>query len=88
MEEAFIRAELFIKAIKNISPGSRSTDVKAYADALEKEFKIIKKEVERYAPKPKEPQFFGPHKAENKWNRMPSPVPAPEVSSDQQAEKK
>ena len=50
MEEAIIRAELFIKAIQNCPPGTRAADVKAYANALEKELKIIKREVERCAP--------------------------------------
>ena len=52
MEEAFIRAELFVKALQSMPTSCRAGDVKAYANALEKELKIIKKEAERYAPKP------------------------------------
>ena len=46
MEEAFIRAELFIKALQNCSPSTRAADVKAYVTALEKELKIIKREAQ------------------------------------------
>ena len=80
MEEAFIRAELFIKALQNCSPSTRAADVKAYVTALEKELKIIKKEAERYAPKPNQSWGFVKTK--------PVQEQAPEASRDQQAEKK
>ena len=45
MEDAFIRAELFIKALQNCSPSTKTADIKAYVNAIEKELKFIKKDV-------------------------------------------
>ena len=65
MKEAFIRAELFVKALQSIPTSCRAGDVKAYASALEKELKIIKLQKKDLVPKPKEPQTFGPQKKKN-----------------------
>lgn len=87
MEDAFIRAELFIKALQNCSPSTRAADVKAYVTALDKELKIIKREVQVIEQKHQAVQ--SPFKL---GLRKPSPLSAkvtpPEVSSDQQVEKK
>ena len=75
MEEAFIRAELFIKALQNCSPSTRAADVKAYVTALDKELKIIKREAQnaslfsseqdKWLAEHPEPQTFGPQKKRN-----------------------
>ena len=103
MEEAFIRAELFIKALQNCSPSTRAADVKAYVTALDKELKIIKREAQNsslftseedkcFTTKPEAHKFF------SRMNKSPSsgwgrekrtePIPPSDVSNDQQAEKK
>ena len=87
MEEAFIRAELFIKALQNCSPSTRAADVKAYVTALDKELKIIKREAQVIEQKHQTVQ--SPFKlGVQKPSLLFTKVPPPEVSSDKQAEKK
>ena len=88
MEEAFIRAELFIKALQNCSPSTRAADVKAYVTALEKELKIIKREAQnsslftseqdKWLAQHPTQRKFGSLKPSQIFAKAPPPVPAPE----------
>ena len=113
MEGAFIRAQLYIDAIKGCNKGANLATIKYYADGLEKELVFIKKDFnaklrdleqkldaldkqtntssgwgvakeDKFSVRPKQvSHLFGPQ-----TKPTPKQIPPPEVSYDQQAEKK
>ena len=89
MEEAFRRAQLYIDALKGCSVLAPASTIKSYASELDKELEIIKAEVQKLKQSQIPHGSFGKAKRkELNWWQKPKPIPPPEVSYDQQAEKK
>ena len=92
MEGAFRRAQMYIDAIRGCSILASAATVKSYASELEKELEIIKAEVQKLktANKPMTSSSWGKQKQDKLFVRLKPKmsIPPPEVSYDQQAEKK